>query len=131
MTTHALPAPAKGLHYGLWTVQLLLAAAFGMAGAMKATAPIAELAQNMPWVNDVPAAMVRFIGASEFLGAVGLVAPLATGIKPRLTALAAAGLVVVMALAAAFHASRGEYAGIGINAVLGGLAAFVAWGRLR
>lgn len=41
------------------------------------------------------------------------------------------GLVTVMALAAAFHLSRGEAALMGPSVVLGTLAAFVAWGRAR
>lgn len=51
--------------------------------------------------------------------------------RPILTPIAAGGLVVVMTLAAAFHATRGEFGGIGAKLVLGGLAAFVAWGRFR
>jgi hypothetical protein len=48
-----------------------------------------------------------------------------------LTPIAALGLVVIMVLAAGFHIMRGEVQAVPINAVLGGLAALVAWGRLR
>jgi hypothetical protein len=120
--------PGKGLHIGLWVAQVLLAVGFGMAGLMKTTTPIDQLAQKMPWVADLPH-LVRFIGLSELAAALGLVLPAATRIKPALTALAAAGLVVVMVLAAAFHVSRGELGALPVNFVLGGLAAFVAWGR--
>jgi putative oxidoreductase len=119
------------LHVALWIVQLLLAVAFGMAGVMKSTQPIANLAAAMGWPGDVPAALVRFIGVSELAGAIGLVLPTATRIRPLLTPLAALGLVVVMVLAMMFHVSRGEWQALPFNAVLGGLAAFVAWGRLR
>jgi putative oxidoreductase len=37
----------------------------------------------------------------------------------------------VMLLAAVFHIGRGEWFALPVNFVLGGLAAFVAWGRLR
>lgn len=121
----------KVLRGALWTVQVLLALAFTMAGVMKATQPIEALAAQMPWAGDVPAALVRFIGVSELLGGIGLVLPSATRIQPRLTPIAAAGLVLVMILAALFHASRGEWGGLVPNAVLGGLAAFVAWGRWK
>jgi len=124
-------SPRKSVHVALWIVQLLLAAAFGMAGAMKLFTPIPELVTSLPWVTDVPAAMVRFIGLSELLGATGLVLPAATRIRPQLSALAGVGLVVVMLLAAGFHLSRGEGAMIAPNLVLGALAAFVAWGRTR
>ena len=117
------------MNVGLWIVQVLLAAAFGMAGVMKTTRPIAELAQSMVWPGDIPAALVRIIGTAELLGAIGLVAPAVTRIKPVLTPLAACGLVTVMFLATVFHLTRGEYFALPINLVLGGLAAFVAWGR--
>jgi len=48
-----------------------------------------------------------------------------------LTPLAAAGLVVLMLGAIVFHFRRHEYPNIGLNAVLGALAAVVAWGRFR
>lgn len=48
-----------------------------------------------------------------------------------LTPIAGLGLTTVMVFAAVFHASRSELAGIVVNLVLGSLAAFVAWGRLK
>jgi hypothetical protein len=36
-----------------------------------------------------------------------------------------------MVLAAVFHVSRGEVGMLPINLVIGGLAAFVAWGRWK
>ena len=120
-----------GMRIALWIVQVLLALAFGFAGVMKSTAPIAELAEKMVWPGALPEPLVRFIGASELLAAIGLILPSATRIKPGLTPLAAAGLVVVMTLAVLFHISRGELHALPINGVLGGLAAFVAWGRWK
>ena len=114
----------------LWTVQVLLAVAFGTAGIMKSTQPIDALVQGgMAWTAQVPLLMVRFIGVSELLGAIGLILPAATKVKPQLTPLAALGLLAIMILAMAFHLSRGEAQALPINIVLGGLAAFVAWGR--
>jgi putative oxidoreductase len=116
----------------LWLVQLLLAAGFGMAGFMKLTQPVDALVQGgIVWAGQMPLGMVRFIGISELLGAIGLILPAATGIKPSLTPLAALGLLTIMILAMAFHVSRGEAEALPINIVLGGLAAFVAWGRTR
>ena len=113
----------------LWVVQILLAAAFGMVGFTKVTQPIDAMVGMMPWAADVPALLVRFIGIAELLGAVGLILPGLTKIQPRLTAYAAAGLVLLMLLASLFHASRGEFGNIGLNAVLLILAAFVAYRR--
>ena len=82
----------KAWNISLWLVQALLAVMFGMAGFMKMTAPIAELAEKMAWPGVVPPALVRFIGLSEFAAAIGLILPAATRIKPVLTPLAGAGL---------------------------------------
>jgi putative oxidoreductase len=126
----AQPA-GRGLRIALWVVQVLLALNFGLAGVMKSSAPIAELAQRMAWAGVLPEPLVRFIGVSELLGAIGLILPAATRIKPGLTPLAAAALLLVMVLAALFHISRGELSALPINATLGALAAFVAWGRWK
>lgn len=136
MTTSTLPSssttsPSKGAHYALWAVQGLLGLAFVMAGQMKLFTAIPELAKMLPWASTVPEALVRFIGASELLGGLGLILPAATRIKPMLTPLAAAGLVLVMILAGGFHVTRGEFGALPINFVLGGLAAFIAWGRVK
>lgn len=119
---------SKVLHIGLWVAQGLLAFAFGMAGFMKTTAPIADLAaKGMGFVNHTPEAMVRFIGVAELLGAIGLILPSALRIKPILTPLAAVGLAVIMLLAMKEHLSQNE--SIMVNVILFALAAFVAWGR--
>lgn len=123
--------PSKALNITLWVVQFTLAFAFGTAGFTKLTQPLANLAQMMPWTTAVPSEMVRFIGAAELAGALGLLLPALSRIKPLLTALAGAGLLVVMVLAAGFHLTRAEYGALPINLVLGGLAAFVAWGRYK
>jgi uncharacterized membrane protein len=131
VAVHAEQSSNKGLRIGLWLVQALLAFAFAGAGAMKLFTPMAELLAQMAWVSAVPEAMVRFIGAAELAGAIGLILPALTRIKPGLTALAAAGLTVVMLAAAPFHLSRGEVGAIVPNLILGALAAFVAWGRFK
>ena len=120
---------SKGLHITLWGVQVLLAAMFGLSGAMKATTPIPALANSAPWAADVPEALVRFIGVAELAGAAGLLLPALTRILPVLTPLAATGLAIIMVLAVAFHVSRSEPTMLPINLVLGAVAAFVAWGR--
>lgn len=122
--------PTKGWNIGLWIGQVLLALPFGSAGVMKTFTPIDELGQKIPWVSELPN-LVRFIGISELLGAIGLILPAATRIRPVLTPLAAVGLAVVMVLAAGFHVLRGELHALPVNVVLGGLAVFVAWGRFR
>lgn len=127
----ASSASSKGWNITLWILQILLAGMFGMAGFMKLTMPIAQLSVNIPWAAVVPPALVRIIGLSEFAGALGLILPSLTRIRPQLTVLAAAGLVLVMILAMIFHLVRGEVNVIGINVLLGAPAALIAWGRSR
>src|SRR5262245_1252234 len=105
------------MNIALWIVQVLLALMFAGAGAMKAFSPIDELAKGIPWAHELPY-LVRFIGVAELLGALGLVLPAATRIKPGLTPLAALGIGIIMVLAMGFHATRGEWSSILGNAVL-------------
>lgn len=123
--------PSKAFNISLWVVQGLLAAMFLMAGANKLFQSIPELSKMLPWVTEVPEALVRFIGVSELLGGLGLLLPSILRTKPILTPLAAIGLAVVMLLAAFFHISEGETSVIGMNFVFMGLALFVAWGRSK
>lgn len=121
---------SKGLHIALWVVQGFLAFAFGMAGFMKISMPISELAANgMGFVNHYSEAMVRFIGITEALGALGLILPSAFRFKTFLTPLAAVGFALIMLLAAKEHLTQEEP--IVTNLILFVLAVFVAWGRFK
>ena len=122
---------SKALHITLWVLQTLLAAMFLMSGLMKVSQPIEKLSQMLPWASQMPELIVRFIGAAEVLGSVGLILPSMLRIQPKLTPTAAVGLAVVMIFAIAFHISRGETGVIGMNFVLLAIAAFIAWGRSK
>ena len=122
---------SKALNISLWVGQGILAAMFLMAGTMKSTQPIEQLATSLPWVTEVPAGLVRFIGISELLGAIGLILPSVLRIQPKLTVYAAFGIIAIMLFALIFHITKGEFSVIGINIVLGLIATFVAWGRTK
>ena len=109
----------------LWTVQVLLALLFLFAGGMKLVVPIEQLTAQSP----LPGAFLRFIGLAEFLGALGLILPGLTRIQPRLTPLAAAGLVIIMAGATVMSLPLGGAAAIPL--VVGVLSAFAGYGRWR
>lgn len=83
----------------------------------------------MPWVKEYSKGYVNFIGIAELLGGIGLILPWALDIAPVLTPLAAVGLGIIMVLAAAFHAKRGEKQGIVSNIVMLALFVFIAIGR--
>ncbi|WFE97979.1 DoxX family protein [Micromonospora sp. WMMD987] len=113
----------------LWILQTLLAALFAGAGLTKLSQPKEKLRDRMGWVENVPPAQVKALGAAEVLAAVGLVLPGLTGIATVLTPLAAVGLVIVMAGAVVVHARAKEHPGTALTAVLLVVAAIVAWGR--
>jgi putative oxidoreductase len=139
MTTQE-PTPGAGLRGGsrgkrlrlaVRLVQRVLAVRFAITGVLKLTGPIPALARILGWPGTVPAGLVRFIGLAELAGAIGLVLPALTGIKPALTGWAAVGLGTVMVLATLFHLSRGERGPLPVTLVLGALAMVVAWGQAR
>ena len=113
----------------LWVLQGLLGAAFIMAGIMKVAQPKEKLAGNMTWVTRRTANTVKFIGAMEILGGLGLILPWATGIATILTPLAAVGLALIMVLAIGDHVRNKEYNVIGFNVILGAIAVVIAIGR--
>ena len=113
----------------LWGAQGLLALFFLAAGYGHAFRSVADLAKmRAAWAADVPRARLRFIGAAEMAGAVGLVVPAATGIVPQLTWMAAAGLALIMLLAIPFHLKRKEP--VAMQTVVALIAGAVAVGRL-
>jgi hypothetical protein len=90
-----------------------------------------HMLHQVVWFSAVPQGLFVFIGACEFLGGIGLILPAMTGVKPKLTPFAAIGQTLVMILAAIFHIVRGEYSFfVPVNLALGGVAAFIAYGRL-
>lgn len=117
------------MNVALWIIQIVLAAAFLIAGTTKVLTPKEKLRERMAWVDDFSQTSVRLIGTAEILGALGLILPAATGIAPILTPIAAVGLIIIMIGAAITHVRRQEPAIVPVNVVLLVLAAIVAWGR--
>lgn len=111
----------------LWVVQGLLALLFLFAGGTKLLLPLEKLTGPVP----LPGLFMRFIGVAEVFGALGLILPGLSGIRPGLTPLAAAGLVIIMIGATLITVAGGDVAMAGIPLVTGLLAAFVAYGRWR
>ena len=93
------------LNLVVWSVQGFLALFFLGAGAPKS---IGRGLEQWTGFSDQPRPLVIFIGFTEVLGAAGLVLPMATGILPWLTPLAAVGLAVIVLMAAGFHIRADE-----------------------
>ena len=113
----------------LLIIQFILALMFAMAGIMKLTIPINKLVKTVTWTDRFPVSTVRFIGAMELIGAIGLIIPLALNTAPVLALIAAVGLALIMILAIFHHLSHKENKSIVLNIVLMILAAFVVYGR--
>jgi len=111
----------------LWIIQALLAALFLFAGGAKLVLPIEEMTKEIA----MPGWFLRFIGVAEVLGGLGLVLPWITRIRPGLTPLAAAGLVIIMIGATVVTMMTGEIVIALFPLVTGILCAFVAYGRWR
>lgn len=133
METQTAPEPKtdQAIHILLWVAQVVVAGMFVMAGFTKVSMPIPEVIANVPALEGMAGGLIRFIGISELLGAIGMIVPTLTRIQPKLTAYAGAGLATIMVLAAVVHGTRGEFSMIAMNLVLGALALFVTWGRLK
>ena len=116
----------------LWIIQVLLALLFLFAGGTKLVLPIEVLASmGSPNQVHLPGLLIRLIGVFEVLGGLGLILPGLFRIKPSLTTLAAAGLVIIMIGATVLtFAGDGAAAAI-VPLVVTLLSAFVAYGRWR
>jgi len=120
------------MNIALWIVQILLALLFLFAGGTKLLLPIETLtAMGPPNQVILPGLLLRFIGVCEVLGALGLVLPGLLHIRPMLTPLAAAGLLIIM-IGAIIVTIMGPGVGAAVPPlVVGLLCAFVAYGRTR
>ena len=112
--------------YVLWVVQVLLALLFLFAGVSKLIMSIEEMTRDI----HLPGPFLRFIGVVEILGAIGLILPSWLRIRPGLTPLSAAGLVIIMIGATVLSLTLGITLAL-VPFVVGLLAAFVAYGRWK
>src|SRR5256886_2921341 len=84
------------MNVALGIVQGLPAALFLFAGGAKLVLPLDQMAGPVA----LPGWFLRFLGVAEVLGALGLVLPGLLRIRPGLTPLASAGLVIILVGAA-------------------------------
>jgi hypothetical protein len=110
----------------LWFIQGLLALLFLFAGGVKLVLPADQLVKLAPMLS---ATFLRFVGLCEVLGAIGLILPWLLRIQPRLTPLAAAGLVGIMIGATVVTLMIGGIPMAIMPVVVGLLLLFVVYGR--
>src|SRR3954471_5622877 len=115
------------MKYLLWTLQILLAVLFLFAGGAKFAMTVEQMNAGAP--IPLPGLLLRFIGACEILGGIGLILPSLLRIRPELTPVAACGLVIIMIGATAITAIGGMITVALLPLVVGILCVFVAYGR--
>ncbi len=115
----------------LWILQGLMARAYLNAGYMKTFLPIDEIAPTIFWAPRLPELLVRFIGVSELLGAIGLILPTLLRIRPGFTTLAAAALSLVMFFANLYHIAKGEFFVLPMTGLFLFVLGFIAYGRWK
>jgi hypothetical protein len=111
----------------LWIMQGALALLFLFTGGSKLLLPTHVLLAQM--ALPLPIWFLRLIGVIEVAGALGLILPQLTRIKPGLTPLAAGGLALEMVGATLVTVIALGVAPALFPLVVGLLAAFVAYGR--
>ncbi len=116
------------MNTALWIAQAFVALVVTLTGAAKLFLAREQLAGRMHWARTWPRARIKLLGLAEVAGAAGLVLPIATGIAPALTPLAALCVAVLMAGAVRTHRRLGE--GFLPAAIIGVLCLGIAAGRL-
>jgi len=117
------------MNRALWIIQVLLALVFLFAGGAKLVMSVAEMNAGSPM--PLPGPFLRFIGAAEIAGALGLILPGALRIRPGLTPLAAAGLTIVMIGATVITVMTMSASMALLPFTVGVLAVLVAYTRWR
>jgi uncharacterized membrane protein len=118
------------VHRVSWVIQIVFGIYFIAIGVLHLVVPDG-LPAVTEWMYDLPTWLHYVSGTAEILGGLGLILPGLTRIRTELTPLAAAGLTLVMLLAAAWHLSRGEVQNLVSNLVIAVVLAFVAYVRWR
>jgi uncharacterized membrane protein YphA (DoxX/SURF4 family) len=110
----------------VWVVSALVAVAFLFIGGLKLVTAAADLSAAS---DGVPVTLLRVAGATEVLGALGLILPAATRILPILTPVAATCLALQMIGAIITNIVVGTFEPIPTAAILMLASAWIAWMR--
>ena len=116
----------------LWIAQAILATAFFYSGFNKAFLPKEQvIAKGQAGVVDIPRSGLKWIGASEIVGSVGIIIPWALNVFPILTPITAVCFAGIMIMAAPIHYRLHELRNVMTNIFLLALALVVAWFRFQ
>jgi DoxX-like family len=110
----------------LWIVQIFLGFFFLGAAFPKLTGRGLD---RWTGFSNLPRGLVLGIGIGEVLESVGIVLPMATGILPWLTPLAAMGLAINVLMATGFHVREDERLKAMATTLWAAIAGIIAIGR--
>ena len=117
-----------------WILQGLLAFTFLIAGFIKATQSKVFIKEKLgPWADDFPLGLIKMLGLTQILTALGLVLPMLMNKYTNLTPIAAGVLMFIMVGAVFTHFKRKEYKEMlppTIMLIMAGVIAFVRQGLL-
>ena len=119
------------MHTALWIITIIAAAAYAAGGStmlLMSRERYRSIGSTQHWVDEFGDGHLKVIGTIKLVGAIGLVLPVATGIAPVLTPVAACGLALFMAGAATTRFRRSEWLYLAGDIVYLGVFAFLAWG---
>ncbi|OCB08622.1 hypothetical protein A5717_28145 [Mycolicibacterium porcinum] len=119
------------MHTALWIITIIAAAAYAAGGTsllLLSRERYRSMGSTQHWVDEFGEGHLKAIGAIKLAGALGLVLPVALGIAPVLTPVAACGLALFMAGAATTRFRRSEWLYMAGDIVYLGVFAFLAWG---
>jgi len=116
------------MNTALWIAQGLVALIVTATGSAKLVFARVKLARSIHWAATWPRERIKLLGFAEVAGAAGLVLPMATGIAPVLTPIAAVCLAALMAGAIHTHRRLGQ--GVLPALLVGVLCLGIAAGRL-
>ncbi len=119
--------------YVLWIIQILLGVLFIFAGGSKLLMSIEVMQEyaRQAGQTPLPGGLLRFIGLAELLGGLGLFLPSLSRVKPGLTPLAAAGLLIIMIGATAITMSSGTITSGIFPLIVCLLLLFILYGRWK
>jgi uncharacterized membrane protein len=135
-----VPEPAKhrlprAVAAALWVARAILAGVLGAAGALKVYAPLWAVASTFAWIESVPPDLAnpatRLAGVAELAAAVALVVPRWNDVVESLSRVAVWAGGVAAAIETLPLLVGGDRVALRASVAVAGLAAFVAWGRLR
>ena len=112
----------------LLLIQIILAALYIMAGIYKITGQAPTLESSMPGMS---LNLIRIIGLIEALAGIGLLLPLFRRSWSAFAGWAGAILAIEAVVFVVYHLSHKANGPATATVILGFLAAFVAWKRLR